>query len=205
MKLFLSSNRIPDPVAFSHFVGKELKDIKLGLILNAKDYKTAEEREVKRVDINGYFSSLGIQVTDIDLRTYYENDGALEALSGFDVLWFNGGNTYTLRQAVENSKCENIVKELLTSNVVYGGDSAGAILAGPTLKYFDKADDPGVTEEPIYDGLNLVNFVVLPHWGSEKYDSSLKYAKTSLEKDGYKTVEITDEEYLLIDNGKILN
>ncbi len=55
MKLFLSSNRIPNPKEFSKFVGKKLEDIKLGLILNAKDYKTAEEREERRVGINGYF------------------------------------------------------------------------------------------------------------------------------------------------------
>ncbi len=93
---------------------------------------------------------MGIQVTDIDLRNFYNNDRVSEALSGYDVLWFNGGNTYTLRQAIENSKSEKIVKELLNNSVVYGGDSAGAILVGPTLKYFDKTDNPEVIESPIY-------------------------------------------------------
>lgn len=141
MKLYLSSNSIPDPEAFSKFVGKPLSKIRLGLILNAKDYKTSPERESKRKKISTFFKELGISVTDIDLRDYYHSNGIGLTLKGYDVLWFNGGNTYMLRKAIERSKCEEALKELLENGVVYGGDSAGAIIAGPTIRYFDKADD----------------------------------------------------------------
>lgn len=204
MKLYLSSNNIPDPEVFSKFVGKPLSEIRLGLILNAKDYKSSEERESKRKKINAFFTRLGMQVTDIDLRDYYNNGGVSSALKGYDVLWFNGGNTYMLRKAIERSGCEESLKELLKKGVVYGGDSAGAIIAGPTIRYFDVADDPVVADEVNWNGLNLIDFVVLPHWGSEKYDASLRYAQKHLEDDGFKTVEICDAQYLLIEDGKIL-
>lgn len=204
MKLYLSSNKIPDPKAFSEFVGKDLADIKFGLILNSKDYKSAEERESRRAETNEYFSSLGLQVTDIDLRDYYDKDGVDEILKGYDVLWFNGGNTYMLRWALAKSKSEKSIKEILNNGVVYGGDSAGSIMAGPTLKYFDKADSPEVVDEVMYDGLGLTTFVVVPHWGSVEYDSALKYAKDNLEKDSYKTLLLTDDEFVLIENDEVV-
>lgn len=56
-----------------------------------------------------------------------------------------------------------------------------------------------------WDGLHLIHFVVLPHWGSEEYDAELQYAKSRFKEEGLRTVEINDTQYLLIENGEILS
>lgn len=203
MKLYLSSYRIPDPKAFSKFVGKDLSQIKLGLIFNAKDYKPKEEREIKLTDTLNYFNSLGINVEEISLLDYINKSAELlKKFKEFDVLWFNGGNTYYLRWALAKSKSEEVLKEALESGVVYGGDSAGAIVVGPTLKYYDTADDPKFAPEAIYDALNWVDVAILPHWGSREYDHVLRATEENLKADGYETRRLTNDEWLTFEVGK---
>jgi dipeptidase E len=205
MKLYLSSYRIPALKPFSDFINKAPHEIKMGLVLNGKDNKAPEERLIKKNELLGYFSELGFAVQEINLLEHVgDNSVLLKKFKEFDVVWFNGGNTYCLRWAIAQSGCESVLKKALESGVVYGGDSAGALIVGPTLKYFDIADDPKAAPEAIYEGLGLVDFVVVPHWNSGVFGQTVTTVKNSLEKEGYKTVTLTDEEFLLIEDGKIL-
>ncbi len=205
MKIYLSSYRIPDIRAFSAFVGKEPSSIKMGVILNAQDHKSKENRKQKRDDVFKYFSDLGFTLEEINLLDYPDGKGLFEKFKEFDVLWFNGGNTYSLRSAIKQSSCEKILQQALNEGVIYAGDSAGAIMVGPTLKYFDLADDPNVAPETIYDGLSIVDFAVLPHWESEQFSPILEDLESKLNHDNYRTIRLTDSEYLLVENGKIIN
>lgn len=205
MKLYLSSYRIPDLKKFSSFVGGKPSDIKVGLILNAKDCKSTKDRSDKLKEMLGYFSEFGFQIDEIDLREYFNNDGLGEKLKDYDVIWVDGGNTYMLRWAIVQCCGEKAILDALESGVVYGGDSAGAIIVGPTLKYFDEADDPTVVPKTMYDGLGLIDFAVLPHWASEGFGEANKVVKRKLEEDGYKTIKLTDKEFLLVEGGDIIN
>ncbi len=205
MKLYLSSYRIPDIKKFTTFIGKEPSDIKVGLILNAKDYRSTKYRDDKLKEMLDYFSGFGFQIEEIDLREYFNNDGVGEKLKNYDVVWVNGGNTYMLRWAIAQCRGEKAILDALKNGVVYGGDSAGAIIVGPTLKYFDEADDPTVIPKTMYDGLGFIDFAVLPHWDSEGFGEAIKVVKRKLEGDGHKTIKLTDEEFLLVEDGNIIN
>jgi dipeptidase E len=198
MKFFLSSYRIPDVKAFLQFIGKEASDIRLGLILNAKDYKTLEERNTKKDELITYFSEIGFQVEEIDLLKKKPISWE-KRLRAFDILWFNGGNTYCLRYAVEKSGIAPILNRVLEDGVIYGGDSAGAILAGPTLKHYESADDPSLAPEIIYEGLNLINTCILPHWESDDYGAILLETERELTKNGYRTKRLADDEFIMIE------
>lgn len=204
-KLYLSSHGIPDAQIFVDFVGKEAVQIKFALILNAKDYKSVDERRVKLEELTDYFSGVGFQVEEVNLLTFKNQEELEKKLKTFDVLWFNGGNTYYLRWAVAKSGMDKILENLLDTGIVYGGDSAGTILVGPTLKYYDRADDPGEVQEIIYDGLRFIDIAILPHWGSGEYDHVLGGIEDDLKKDGFKTMRLRDDEYLLVEDGKIVN
>ncbi len=198
MKLYLSSYRIPDVETFLRFINKPKDKIKLGLILNAKDDKPDKERLEKSKELILYFKDIVSYVEEIDLRNFYKNNNELEStLKRFDVLWFNGGNTFMLRYSLKESGLDGMIKALLEEGIVVGGDSAGAIVLGPTLKYFDSADDPSVAPIQIYEGLNMIDTSIIPHWESEKYQSILTKIEESLSYDGYKTRTITDEQFLL--------
>lgn len=205
MKLFLSSYRIPDPKVFCEFVGKKPTDIKFALILNSKDYKPADEREKKLFELLGYFRGFGFDVQELNLLNFDNPKDLLNELKKYDVLWFNGGNVYYLRWVISKVGGEEVIREALNDGVIYGGDSAGAIIAGPTLKYYDIADVPTFAPETIYDGLNLVDLAILPHWNSGDFGLVVKEVEDKLIKDGFKTKRLTDTEYLLVENGKIKN
>lgn len=206
MKLYLSSYRIPDPQAFFDFVGKAPREIKLGLILNAHDDKPPEKRLEKRNELIDYFSKFGFAVEEIDLLDYNDKQEELrKKLKQFDVVWLNGGNTYFLRWAFAQSNSETVLRDALNEGIICAGDSAGAIVVGPTLKYFDTADDPSGLPRVTYEGLNFIDFVILPHWDSLKFHDILQKTKEGLETDGFKTIVLTDSAFLLLENGSVLN
>jgi dipeptidase E len=107
-----------------------------------------------------------------------------------------------LRWILQDTGADEIIKELVSKGTVYGGGSAGAIVAGPTLKHFEDADNPSDSPELILEGLNLTNIVVVPHADNAKYGKAMKKINTLLKKDGYSTITITDQEGVLIDANK---
>ena len=67
------------------------------------------------------------------------------------------------------SGADKIITELVKQGKVYSGASAAAVVAGPTLRHFDALDDPNEAREVIWEGLHLVDFVVIPHVDNEAF------------------------------------
>jgi dipeptidase E len=90
----------------------------------------------------------------------------------FKVIWALGGNAFLLRRAMRESGFEDLIHGLLTEGIIYGGWSAGACVAGDSLRAIELMDVPEATApgyaqgEPIWDGLNLVPFSIIPHFRS---------------------------------------
>jgi len=139
MKLFLSSLAISDSqsVELARLIGKEPSTISLALIENAAD--TYGEAERAWVYINrAAIQSHGFAVELVDLREYNKRPALIKAmLRTKDIVWFGGGNSFYLRWLLKDTGIDAILKELVVKGLVYGGGSAGAIIAGPTLKHFE--------------------------------------------------------------------
>jgi dipeptidase E len=142
----------------------------------------------------------GYDVELVDLREYQKNAKALKAkLKTKDALWFGGGNVYYLRWILRDIGADKIIQELINGGIIYGGGSAGAIVAGPTLKYFETADNPKDAPEVILGGLKLTETVIVPHLNNVKYGKIIDAINRKLLKDGYKTVTINDDQAVAID------
>jgi dipeptidase E len=118
-------------------------------------------------------ASLGISSTGLDLRDFFGQKEALsKELMGYDLVWVIGGNAFTLRRAMQQSGFDTVISAMLDRDeIVYGGFSAGAVVAGPSLDGFEIMDDPGELpvgyhDEPVRDGLNLIDFAIIPHYRS---------------------------------------
>ncbi|HKR81867.1 MAG TPA: Type 1 glutamine amidotransferase-like domain-containing protein [Candidatus Saccharimonadales bacterium] len=200
MKLFLSSQAIskaqaPELIAL---VGKKAADIKLAVIENAADVEAGPKDWLLRN--RQLIESHGFGVEYIDLQTVAKDLAALRTkLASKDVLWFGGGNVYYLRWLLRDAGVESIVKDLVQSGTVYGGGSAGAIIAGPTLRHFETADDPKAAPELLYDGLFFTEKVVVPHMDNPKFTAVIQGIENGLRADGYSTVPLTDAQALVID------
>lgn len=202
MKLFLSSQAISKEQApyLIELVGKTAKDIHLAVIENAADVETGPKPWLlrNRKMIEGH----GFRVEYVDLRQYTEDIESLrKKLMDNDVIWFGGGNTFYLRWLIHDLGIENLLRNLVESGIVYGGGSAGSIVAGPTLKHFETADDISEAPEVTFDGLNLTDKVVMPHMDHIRYAPIMKSINDKLQADGYQTVLLTDIQALVINNG----
>jgi len=200
VKLFLSSQAISKEQApyFLDLVAKPAKSIRLAVIENAADVETGSKAWLLRN--RHMIESHGFEVEYVDVRKYAQDVEALRAkFAAKDVLWFGGGNTFYLRWLLRNTGVERIVKELVHAGTVYGGGSAGAIIAGPTLHFFEAADEPQASPGIVYEGFSFTNKVVVPHIDNKKYAPIIHEVNDKLKADGYQTVPLADAQALVID------
>lgn len=173
MKLFLSSISVQsqNKQKFLELFGpKEPKDIKVGVITNGGDTYAEDKRSWMERD-HKLLKETGAQIVLLDLRKI---KNIKDELSKYDCVWIGGGNVFYLRYILAKTGADEIIIELVKSGTVYGGDSAGAIIAGPTINYFQPADSPEKSPKIILDGLNLVDVVIVPHADHSKYAQIMK-------------------------------
>jgi dipeptidase E len=155
MKLLLSSfgPSAAHDAALSALVGRPLERIKVGYIENADDpYEDPSALDEGRDGLRrrGYDFDL------VDLRNWRtDREGLRSAIASFDAFLVAGGNPYYLRSLLALTGADEIITERLAAGAVYAGASAGAVVAGPTLRHFDQLDDPSEAELLVWDGLGL--------------------------------------------------
>ncbi len=150
---------------------------KVGVISNALDFISARDRAAyaaKVFDPIDVFRSEGFDAADLDLRTFFGSPTELaDALQVLDLVWAVGGNSFLLRRAMRQSGFDQLIPgEVATGELIYGGWSAGTVAAGPSLRGIEFMDDPsvladGYPTEPIWEGLGLVDYAVVPHFRSD--------------------------------------
>jgi dipeptidase E len=186
MRLFLSSYRADNHEA--ELIELFGKGSKVAVITNAKDDKPETERKESVNEGLEYFSKLGFKPIEIDLRKYFGDMKKLdEELRQYPAVWGAGGNTFLLRRALSYSGTDRLLYDLVRKNEIsYGGESAGAILATPSLQGTQHGDDPhfipkGYQKEIIWDGLDFVAYHIVPHYKSNWFgieaEAMLDYMK----------------------------
>lgn len=200
MKLYLASNGFPTRSQFKQLVGKDCGAARVAVIMNACDWRTVTERRVRYREMRARFKKLGIKPDVVDLRKFYRKSrtNLINKLMRYDLLWVRGGNSYFLRYVMKRSSFDEAIKIALAKGLVYAGQSAGSLVMGPTLKYIDRADDPGIAPRVVWQGIGLVKVVPLPHWQSPLIKKEIAYAFRSLRRDGKKVVRLRDTEALLV-------
>jgi dipeptidase E len=175
MRLFLASYRTGD--AHARLLRMAGPGARVGVISNAVDYLPGAEREAyaRRVfDPISEFRNQGLDAYDLDLRGYFRRPEALLAeLLRTQMVWAVGGNAFLLRRAMRQSGFDAIAPGLVwAEQLIYGGWSAGACVAAPSLQGLELMDDPTVLAEgyqpdPIWEGLGLIDAAIVPHFRSD--------------------------------------
>lgn len=169
MRLYLSSFRLGNrPDELLTLLGERRRTALIG---NAWDYVDAERRSALMADEITRLQTIGLAVTEIDLRIYFGKPQVLEErLQAFDLVWVRGGDTFTLRRAFRKSGADTIVTELLRRDaIVYGGYNAGIAVVTPSLA--GAAIYSGANAVPdsevIWNGLNIVPYSLVSHYRSD--------------------------------------
>jgi dipeptidase E len=206
MRLYLSSYFIGDHSdALVDMVGANRR---MAIITNALDAIPLEDQIAfaqKRFDAVEYFTGYGFDPSLIDLRHYFGREIALRALlSNYGVVWAVGGNCFLLRKAMRLSGFDAVIRDLLAHDqIVYSGWSAGACVAGVSLQGIDLMDDPEQAApaypdcDLVWEGLQLVPYVVVPHHESDHPEAPLA-SKASIWLDARKI------DYMPLRDGEVL-
>ena len=114
-------------------------------------------------------------------------------LSIYSTVLVCGGNTFKLLKYAQTSNFKEEVIKLLNNHGLYIGTSAGSIIVTPTIAIAGEVEpDENLVNLTNLEGMNLVDFEVLPHYDPEQ-DSQIQAYKTK-----------TSNEIKLISNDDIL-
>jgi dipeptidase E len=162
MKLYLGSYRITDPAGLEKLVDRPLEGLSVAVIGNAKDAKPSEERIASLRQVHASLGTLGLVTANIDLRDISQATETNEAMNGFDMVFVTGGNSFVLRESMRRSGFDTAIHELVDTNLVYCGESAGAVVAGTTITSAE-VEDTSAVSELIFEGLGLIDRIIVPH------------------------------------------
>lgn len=198
--LFLYSMSLTDAhfTALENLVGKPTEEITIACIENAADIIDGSAQWVPA--IRQSLIDTGFKAEPVDLRNYTENNETLlQHLQGKDIIWIGGGHTYYLSWILKQSGADEMIKTLVQNGTVFAGWSAGAIMAGPTTKFFHlMGDDPAGAPALIEEGLNLTDIVVVPHIDHTEFATGAAEANAALIAAGFKTAPLKDNQALIV-------
>lgn len=143
----------------------------------------------------------GFEVTDYTI-TDKTSEQIKEAVSPMDIIFVSGGNTFYLLEKAQQSNFIPLLRDfVINQGKIYIGSSAGSIFAGPDVNPVRDLDN--ISKAPnlkYFEGARLVDFVVLPHWGSKKFKE--RYLGERIENN-YNTknrlILLTDNQYVKIE------
>ena len=120
-------------------------------------------------------------------------------LQQFDIIHISGGNTFYFLEKSQQSGFIEVIRELvLKMGKTYIGTSAGSIIAGPNIYPVINLDDAGKAPNlKGYEGFGLVDFVIFPHWGSDKFREGYMNKTMEINYNAKnKIILLTDNQYV---------
>ncbi len=209
MKLYLSSYFLGNhPEELAKLVGPNKK---VGLIMNAADVYGNEKHSAYLASEIKKMKEIGLDAEELDLRDYFNDNPALKTkLQSYGLIWAMGGNSFVLRKAMRMSGFDAIIKDLVVGEkLVYGGFSAGSCVAARSLKGIEIVDNPdqiveGYDNAIVWEGLNLIDFSIAPHYRSEHPESDkIESVVTYFEENNIKYRALRDGEVLIVDGTNV--
>jgi dipeptidase E len=161
VRLLLASSRPALPPEFA------VPGSRVAVIVNAQDRAGRRARCHAASEEIEYLRNVGLVPSELDMRGFDRGHaGLVAALQAADLFWVAGGNVFVLRQAMLRSGFD-LALHHLERPLTYVGWSAGACVCGPTLRGLELVDELPRGLDPIWDGLGLVDFAIVPHFQSD--------------------------------------
>lgn len=202
MKLYLSSHKLGNR---EEFLKRWLRynDKNIVLITSARDCKEQNDIEREKIKENVIMlEEVGFTVKLLSLKDYFDKKSKLkDDLKDYHAFCVIGGNVFVLRLAMKLSGFDEYLKEIsLEKDYLYVGYSAGSCVLSPTLKGLEILDEPinpYSNDEIIYEGLNLINYVFLPHYNSFCYGDKVNNVIGLCEKEHIRYDTFNDGEVII--------
>lgn len=137
-----------------------------------------------------------------------EGDEIKEKICESDCIFVNGGNTFFLLQEFKRTGADRLIKAEIDKGKLYIGESAGAIITSPDIKYIKAMDSPA--KAPLLKdctGLCLTDFYTLPHDEAKGFKKAVCKIKQEYSDkihlqiiNNYQAIAIEDESIKIINS-----
>lgn len=209
MLLYLSSYKLGNEIEILKNWIRENGN-KILLIANSRDWSPeSQQKEESILRDCASLEGIGFEVKRLDLREYFGKEEQLKKdLEDQYAFYVIGGNTFTLRLAMKYSGFDNYLIEMLNNDkILYAGYSAGICVLAPKLNGIEMVDEPinpYNNECVLYEGLNILDFVPVPHYKSEHPESHLTEKEVEFyEKEKIKFKTLKDGDVIIMDSRKL--
>lgn len=199
-KLFLTSFTAYVVKELIKFLDKDPQDTTTAFIPTAADpYKknqwfVDEDKEA--------LTKHGFNLSEVDIKNKTEKR-LYGILSKFELIIVAGGNSFYLLEKSLESGFDKALRKLLSEGIVYVGGSAGAVIVGPSLEPVKTLDDPQQGKNlKNYNGMGIVDFVVLPHYGNPKYEARYKNIIRDKSLSNFKLIPLTNNQAIEVRGDK---
>jgi dipeptidase E len=199
MKLFLSSMHPSNREAFLNLF-EDRDSLSAVIVPTGWDAYPAKRRETELSHVLSTLENFGFTTSLLDLVNATK-DSIQVALTEKSLVWVMAGNTFYLNFHLHKSGFADVIKSHIEAGLVYGGESAGAVVAGTTLHGVENVDDPKESPEIIWDGLGLLDHGILPHADWEKYQEQISAAGKEMAK-FTKTISIGNNQAVVVVGSK---
>ena len=179
-------------------IGKNPEDTKIAFIPTAADpYEDKTFMETDRAK----WLEFNYDFMEVDLKGKDECQ-LRRALEDSDIIYLSGGNAFYLLQEAKKCNLKKVLEELLEQGKIYGGGSAGAAIAGPTLEPLQIIDDPMKAPElSDYKAFGFVDYIVLPHFDYEKYNK--KYQEILKQYNHFKFQPLNNDQAIFVSGNEV--
>lgn len=206
MKLLLTSAGIKNKSianALFSLVGKKPADTSLVFIPTASNVEKGDKSWLIDDLIN--LKNQGFKSIDIADISAVEEKIWKPKFEEADIIYFEGGNTYHLMKWINKSGLAKILPELLKTKV-YAGVSAGSCVVSKdlALEISKLVYEEDLDETENMEGLNLVNFYILPHLNSQHFTKVRKdFIGEVVKGISEKVYALDDDSALKVVGGKV--
>lgn len=210
MKLFLASRNFG---SFVEILQDMVSDSRKTLVItNARDFLSDEERKRSVKEKLDLFREHGFEVEELDLRNYFASlpERLEEYIMKYNpgLIYSIGGDMFMLATALNVSGMDEIIRRRVKSDKsVYGGSSAGSIIASNDIEIYER-DELEVETIPSYygveavtSGLGLIDNYIIPHVGVEKFAERTKFYEAQLQKIHAEYITLGENDVYILDNG----
>ena len=184
-------------------VGKEPADTTVAFIPTASNVETGDKswliKDLVNLKKQNFKAIYIVDISAVDESVWKPQ------LESADVLFFEGGNTFHLMRSINRSGLSKVLPELLKTRV-YVGVSAGSMIMSKdlVLKISQTVYGADLSETENLEGLNLVDFYVLPHLNSKWFkDVRIDLIRESIKGMSDKIYVLDDQSALKVVDGQV--